>query len=84
MTEEDGLSLSEQAESKDLVFSAELIDIIEAHLYHVSDTTIDGESVHFSSFPIMYEKDGKLILESAFGGEKEDQIICSECFVEAL
>ena len=85
MATEDGLKMSEYAEANDLSFSAKPENIIEAHLYHVGDaSTADGDGVHFHMFPIITEENGKIILESAFGGEKEDKIICTEIYIESL
>lgn len=84
MASEDGLQMSEYAAENDLAFSVKPINIIEAHLYHVSDASTDGESVHFHMFPVIQEENGKIILESAFGAEKEDKVICTEVYVEAL
>lgn len=85
MVGQDGLKLSEEAEKKGLAFSAKPIHIIEAHLYHVGDaSTADGDGVHFHMFPIITEENGKIVLESAFGGAQEDKVICTEVYVESL
>lgn len=83
MIVEEDMTISEQAQEKDLVFSVKPLHVIEAHLYHVSEFANNAGDI-FRMFPVLYEKEGKLVLESAFGAEKEDQVIATEAYVEAL